>query len=347
MLVADIEPGKLDETKSNIICVYSVNAPYYAIYGTDTRVSVQFADDPALQKAQRTDFAALASLRGEINGLIDGWRSDPDERLKDKARRYDRSVADALVVALTRDVASAQVLLQNIRDDLMADRTSRARLLYLVFALGMALAIIFLMSMGAYIASPGTSPFWGNTDLLWMGAGGGAVGAFFSITLAVQTREFKPEEKYLDNAIAAVLRVIIGAIAGTLLVGLLCTKMFTLQIGGLKLGGCPVGPNGSCAPAMLPLLIAAFIGGFTERLVPDMLKKVGAPVDRVVVPATAPRAAGQAPQETIADTLTQRGSAQPPQPQATKSSDESGGQGEAKPETSQDGGAAKPPSDAQ
>jgi len=293
LTVADIKPGELDETQAAIVCIYSMNEPLYAIYGTDTRVSVQFADDPATEQRQRWDFAALAPLQGEINGMIDGWHASEDARLKEKARIYDRRVADALVVALTRDVASAQAILQKIRDELLADRTSLQRLIYLVWALVSSLLVIGGASLGAYLSAPERSGFWGNTDLLWMGAGGGSVGAFFSITLAVHTRAFQPQPKYTDNAIAAVVRVIISAIAGAMLIAFLCTNMFSLTIGGLHLGGAPIGENSACAPAVLPLLILAFVAGFAERLVPDLLNSSSAAAEKALLPLVPPRPAGQ------------------------------------------------------
>lgn len=288
--VSDIEPGGHDETQSPINCVYSINDPLYAIYGTDTRVSVQFADEPLQQRQQRADFAALAPLRGEINGLVDGWRTSADERLLAKVKRYDRTVADALVVALTRDCASAQGILRQIRDDLVADRTSLSRLYYLLTAGGAAAFLILSCSAGAWIALHDHIDFWGDTNPLWMGAGTGSIGAFFSIALALHTREFKPEQRWLDNVIAAVVRVLIGAIAGTMLVALISIHMVNVTLGDASFGETV---PGGVAPALLPLIVA-FLGGFAERLVPDLLKKAGDDMLAGAAPSAPPRPAGGA-----------------------------------------------------
>ena len=79
---------------------YACNPPYYAVYRTDTRVMIDFADKGATETLQRAKLAPLGPLRSEINGLINGWRGSRDHRKLAKARTFDRRTADALVMAL-------------------------------------------------------------------------------------------------------------------------------------------------------------------------------------------------------------------------------------------------------
>src|SRR3954468_2698588 len=97
--VADLRTAKRDGLNQPIACLYALKPPEYGVFRTDLRVMIQYADDPQKAAQQRRDLSALAPLRGEIDGLIDGWRkgtgrgplSDPG-KLESKARRYERRV---------------------------------------------------------------------------------------------------------------------------------------------------------------------------------------------------------------------------------------------------------------
>src|SRR4249920_3911932 len=99
VLVAEVKDQGLDAAGVRITSVYVRQAPHYAIYRTDERVMVHFADAEAEAKRQSATLAPLNPLRGDINGLIDGWRSSKKARLQARAKRYDRRVADALGMA--------------------------------------------------------------------------------------------------------------------------------------------------------------------------------------------------------------------------------------------------------
>jgi len=87
MNVADISKGENDSAGAQILDVYAKNPPLYAVYRTAKRVLIQFADDRKDQDPQRENIAKLNPLPGEINGLIDGWRTHWRQGLKSKAKR--------------------------------------------------------------------------------------------------------------------------------------------------------------------------------------------------------------------------------------------------------------------
>lgn len=79
--VEDIVKGARDPAGERILKVYSYNPPFYAIYRTRDRMIVHFADpdqDP-LRSQQRARIVPLMPMRGQINGLIDGWRTANDD----------------------------------------------------------------------------------------------------------------------------------------------------------------------------------------------------------------------------------------------------------------------------
>ena len=150
--VADLKVGDHDALGQRVLCFYSKKAVTYAVYRVARRVSVQFADETGVEDAQRKALAQLAPLRGQIDGLIDGWRDGSTHsvfglenaaRLRSKATRYDRRVADALVVALEGDLPGAAAFLAQIRQDILDERVAWARFEYLIAAFIMAVAVMF------------------------------------------------------------------------------------------------------------------------------------------------------------------------------------------------------------
>ena len=140
MKVADIQAGSLDSAGTIIEEVYTKYDPNYAVYRTKSRVLVQFGDLEETEKSQRAALATLYPLRGEVNGLIDGWRGSKDATRAAKARRYERRAADALVVALEASPADGALLLQSVKADLIDGRQATGRVQYLATALATALA---------------------------------------------------------------------------------------------------------------------------------------------------------------------------------------------------------------
>jgi hypothetical protein len=145
MNVPDLKAGEDDDLGARIEGFYARNPPYYAVYRTRERVAVQYADDPDTRAAQRKAFTQVNPLRGEINGLVDGWRIARGlfkAQLRQKAQRYDRRVGDALAVAFEDDVAGSVVLLTLIKQEAVNERTAWARLEYVAVSLGIGLLAI-------------------------------------------------------------------------------------------------------------------------------------------------------------------------------------------------------------
>lgn len=296
--VADVRAEMPDAAHQMVKNIYAKNPPKYAVYQTAERVMVHFADDPEVSSEQRRVLAQLAPLRGETNGLIDDWREKPDRykvwgiikrkngaAIRKRAERYDRRIADALVVALEGDLTGAGAFLQEIKDDVLEERTGWSRFEYLTVAIcvvfaftillpGIASAVRFVIE--AILASfnielSGCSPSndprcFGSATELWRGAIAGALGSFFSIALGIRKRTILPDLNKYNNFMDAALRVAIGIIAGMMLVALVVSEFVTIRIGDV----------GSEKLDDLYLGIVGFVGGFAERLVPDLLEKVEA-----------------------------------------------------------------------
>jgi len=266
--VSSLVKDKDDSTGAKIETVYAKVVPLYAVYRTAERVIVQYADDDALGSEQRRALIESNPVKGEINGLIDGWRKSKSESQRSRARLFDRRVADALVVALQGDGAHALELLTDTKRDIVAERTSIARTSYLFTSCAMT-ALLVLIFGAFYVRDAATRGADGFFDSMCLSAAVGALGAFFSIALAIRGRQIGTDLQWRDNHTDALLRVVIGAISGMVLYWLLHAKIVTFGFGNVSFG------EGNAATSLdvkrCLLLVTAFAAGFTERLVGDLL----------------------------------------------------------------------------
>lgn len=277
LTVADLTLAATDATGAEVTAIYAKNPPLYAVYRTKERVLVQFADDPTKAATQRSALASLNPLRGEINGLVDGWRASQREALRAKAVGYDRRSADALVMALEGDVRDAGLLLGEIKQDLLDERTARARVDYLVAAC----AVLLVALLSAWIAGRAalSNIRSGDSSLyaaIWIGAGAGAIGAFFSVAVGLRARTVLTDLHKTENSCDAGLRMTIGYIAAAILISLLGSGLVHLSLGNAPIDLTAPPPAPDSTGWWMKVLVVGFLAGFSERLVPDILAKATA-----------------------------------------------------------------------
>jgi hypothetical protein len=268
--VSDIVRNQPDATGTVIETVYGKIADIFAVYGTKERVMIQYADDPALGLEQRRALASLNPIRGEINGLVDGWRTSRKPKNQCRARMFDRRTADALTVALQGDQVHAEELLKAVKADVLEERTSMGRTEYLLFATVCALSVFLLfgaftfatqqslntLSIGEFIVD----------NQLWLATGMGCLGALFSIAMGIRGRDIRTDLQRRDNIVDAILRIMIGAVSAIVLFSL-------LKSGLVRIGGLGDFEGAATAFAVDAAIIVAFLAGFSERLVGDYLAR--------------------------------------------------------------------------
>jgi hypothetical protein len=266
--IAALAVGQTDGQGYPVNYIYTKFAPVYAVYRSDVRVVIQFADDAAVQAVQRQKMAGLAQNRGVVSGLIDGWRQNKRNKLKVWA--FDRRVADALIVGLEGEIDNANAILLQIRDDIIAERKAWARFLYLIWSGGGCLGLSILAGMVASVLA-----LLDNRHVdpvayqLLIGVGFGSLGAFFSIAIGLQKRSIDLDLLMKNNIIDSVVRILIGAIAAVVLLAMVSAGIVSVTLGKFSLGD-------GTSPHWLVTLIVCFLGGFSERLVPDLLQSAAA-----------------------------------------------------------------------
>ena len=241
MKVADIELTKKDSADAPILEVYAKYPPNYAVYRTAQRVLIQFAEAADQEQVQRRTLAVLNPLRGEINGLIDGWHDSKNKKLLSNSRRFQRRVADALVVGLEDDIPDALTLLTAVKTDLLEERKSAGRFQYLKVASISALVVTFIAGLGqlpfyfwqsrAERALPGLT----QGQALGLSVAAGSLGAFFSVALAIRGRTVLTDLRGRDNFVDALLRIVIGAMSAPILICMFLTKTLNFDLGGAQI----------------------------------------------------------------------------------------------------------------
>ena len=287
--VADLAVGAPDAADKTVVEIYYRVARTFAVYRTEERVMVQFADsdneDPQLGANQRKSMTDLFATRGEIDSLLAELRDECDGAARNLARRTRRGLADALMIALTGGTNQAAQDLAAIKAELVEDRGSRMRAGYLVWAAGCGVAIILLAWwIGHYISGA-------VEKSLCFSAGVGVVGALFSIVIAIRSRSIDTTHPKLDIFVDAGLRVLVGAMSGVLLYALIQSGAFGFSIGSKEIVSDATMFT-SRGDDWLLVLLVAFVAGFSQQIVPDLLAKATA-TDAPAKPAMPPGAAAR------------------------------------------------------
>lgn len=299
--IRDLSIKKPDSAERVVTYIYARSDPKYAVYQTEDRVTIQYSDAPDIESTQRSRLSSLALVRAEINGLMADWRDNT--RYRYRVKRYDARVAAALIEALEDNLASALPALTAIRDELVADRMTRARFLYLltaaIFATVIAAGSIAISNHDT--TTPCAAPFL----TLLHATAAGALGAFFSVVITTWKRSIRTDLNMRENCLDASLRIAMGVISAAFLQALFSAGLVDIDIAGI-----PIGSPEAIKSAGLTVFIVGFVAGFAERLVPDMLDK-SAVIKSVQQEQTTPPAA-KSDASGMAGDAKSKASARPP-----------------------------------
>jgi hypothetical protein len=247
----DIQVGKTDSRGLKITQIYAVQTGDYAIYQAG-EVMVQVADDTVRAQALKKSILPLSSTRAEINMLLGGLAC---------REVGDRQLAYALQLALDNDLEGAKATAASLKTTLVAHRAARGRFQYLKWSYGAAALLIGLLFVASWFYPEPTA----SSNFL-LAAKAGLVGAAFSIALAIRGRTVALDTDLLDNVTDGTLRLLIGVVSAGVLLLLLGSGI----VPSLKIGDAEFKAG---ALTWQMVLLVGFVGGFLERLVPDLLDK--------------------------------------------------------------------------
>jgi len=313
LCLGDLRKGQRDSLGANVRDIL-FRGRDYAIYRSDRGVYVHFADDPTVERSQRAAYAKLCVQLCELRYLTSQLRAGGMHRLLGRFAGqdslFDHNMAQALMLLME---SVAQRSAGNAADANAAEQEAKdiARR-----ALDMAVRRNTIDNTIRYVS---TCVLFGLVWLAlmlvlwlsWRGAGHmreyllasatGIVGAVFSVIVRAQGLELRPCDDSGMNKLMSLIRVGMGGIAGPALFLLLMTVSANAVGGGV--GMPPAASDGF----LRMVAVIGLIGGFAERLVPDLVRGAAEGMERRAgsagqsaspVPAVVPAAGDEAPAGT-------------------------------------------------
>ncbi|MDR3464057.1 MAG: hypothetical protein P4L76_17260 [Beijerinckiaceae bacterium] len=274
--------GAVDPNGAVVRCIYA-KTDRYVIYLADDRVHFFFPGTYEDAKALRKRIVGLGGLRASIEDL----RAEPSLRKLDRARSA-RELAWALDEAFEDDSQppsdQPQQTLTRVDDRLRSLVKSYYRKSYVFANLG-AFALIegllgacdwfpprFIPDWLPALVAP--LPLYAHFGML------GALGAFLSVIAGIRSIEFDVDLERWEHFFAGATRILIGVI-GAWVVGLaLDSALIDPTFGHHADAAGQAGAAQSQAGAVFGFaardamyFILTFIGGFSETLVPNLLRR--------------------------------------------------------------------------
>jgi hypothetical protein len=239
----------------------------YAIYRTGKGVQVQFSDNKDVAHRQRQRYASLCPELCELRYLANQIHtSDFWSKKHCRPTLYDHNIAQAIMLAMEEKDALGRQIAQQALDMAVKRATADNTLIYASYCV---FAWVVFVLIGGFTCA---LLVWLSNHYDWadlkpleqyaLAGTLGATGAMFSIATRLQNLELKPCNRSTLNKFVGGSRILIGSIAGMLVV-LLAPDALTDEIKHLIQH---LGAHGTMAAAL------GFVGGFSERLVPNLLR---------------------------------------------------------------------------
>jgi len=238
----DLKIGDKDAYGSIVELVFHNSPGRYTIYQV-APLEVRVAGDTSALHGQ-IKINQLITKIGEYRQI---------ERIR---QLYNSGYAYAVRLALDGDVAQAEAALQQLLDSVQAYLMRSSRLSYLlgaIYLLGITLAVFGVLALFNLIGDLGVHIFSAMTFA--------AMGGVMSVAIGIKKIDLDHQEKKIVNCFYGSIRTLIAMIAGVV--------VFFMIESGFALSFLKISPNTPYA-----YLIAAFLSGFSEMLVPNLMAKM-------------------------------------------------------------------------
>jgi hypothetical protein len=286
-LLPGIRLGSKDKMGQTIIQIYQCGEDYI-IYRTHQGVKINFADCRAREREQRAHYAEISQKLCRLRFLISQmarWVFSFG-RLK-KGGFYDHQIAEAIYLALQDKADDANQILDTGLTLAEERITNENRVRYLLACL--LIGLVPVATLWTLFRHGGLVP-----NEMWLpyliAAAAGSAGAVFSIALRVQDLELKPFAQSVMNYVMGALRVLIGFVAGAVILLIINGTVFGE---GVKKVFEPDSLSALTADSWKCIVLVGFLGGFAERLVPSLLQNLQGSVENRVTDAAGKTIAGE------------------------------------------------------
>ncbi len=282
-LLCELREGKKDKLGHEVEEILWIGRNY-AIYRSKKGVYVQFSDRPREEAVQRSSFTAISPELCELRYLTSqmhlAWNFGFGPRTDHHpSSLYDHNIAQALMLVMEHRIEEGKRLAQQALKMAVQRVTNDNTVRYFGFGL-LFWAILIVVGILLLYLVPSQ-----EHRIFVVAAMCGATGAVLSVATRLQAFQLQPCHRSNMNYWMSGTRVGIGLIAGLILL-LLNPTILGVQVKGLipMMGGAEVWQGAA---------VLGLIGGFAERLIPNLLRRT---VDKMESPVGTPVQAVEAMQ---------------------------------------------------
>jgi hypothetical protein len=267
-------PPRRGETDTNGLKIENIfsSTRHFVIYEADNQIRYILPDDYEVAKTLRQKIAELGGLRASIEDL----RAEPSLSMSEKTRA-GREIAWALAEAFEDESSppsdKPKEILTRVDARLRSLVKSHYRKKYVFANLVAFTAIeIVLILMAIGFGHWWTVPESAVLHRYAMYGACGALGAFLSVITGIRSIDVDIDLKKWEHVFAGATRILIGVV-GALVVGLALDSKFIDPTLGSATEETAKTIGGSLERRLALYLMFAFIGGFSESLVPNLLRR--------------------------------------------------------------------------
>jgi hypothetical protein len=274
-----LKTGATDPNGNEVTCIYA-NTDRYIIYLTGDRVRFVLPGNYEVAKALRKKIAGLGGLRASIDDLRSETSIGPLDRTR-SARELAWALGEAFEDDSQPPSDQPKQALIRVDDRLRSLINSHYRKNYVLanfIAFVIIVAVFAIIEIALYyigrkwagpeIAVPLPLSHYAYFGML------GALGAFLSVISGIRSIEFNVDLGRWEHLFAGATRILIGVI-GAWVVGLALDSALIDPTFGHH-----AQPDGQAANTLIGFpardamyFILTFIGGFSETLVPNLLRR--------------------------------------------------------------------------
>jgi len=241
-LLRDLIPGETDKLGHIVEEILWIGQDY-KVYRSRKGIYVHFSDCRDVETAQRKRFTEISPELCELRYLTD--------QMSSSASLYYHNMAQAVMLAMENKAAEGRRIAEQAQKMAIQRVTNDHTVRY--FACCVVCWSLAMSVCGVFLWQGAISKQW------IVAAMAGATGALLSVATRLQTFQFKPCHQSSMNYVMSCSRVGVGLLGGVILL-LLSTTILKDQINSLMDG-------------LKGVVIVGLIGGFGERLVPNILTK--------------------------------------------------------------------------
>ncbi len=243
----------------------------YAIYCSKTGMHVQFSDLTDEEAEQRSRFTEISPEICELRYLTPQMHSTRKFGFnRNRPSLYDHNIAQAMMLVMEKKVEDGKQLARQTLKMAVQRVTNDNTVRYLRAAVVFGMVAVAVCCAMIYFRHPSTP----ELQNLVVGAMSGTIGAMLSVASRLQAFELQPCNQSNMNYWMSFTRIAIGLVAGSILL-LLSHTVFSEAMRNVVMG-----KDGDWQG----IVVLGLIGGFAERLVPNLLQRTA---DKIEAPAPA------------------------------------------------------------